>query len=141
LQNIRSTGAAVVVVVFAASALAGCGTGGDAMTITPQAAKQPFAARGFRFLEGMSPPRNVRESDGIITDGAPRRPAVGELTVYRATRDAQRACAPSRQHFCGTPVYRVRNVTLAPDPAWSTPDTRRRMLAALRTLGTPVRLN
>jgi hypothetical protein len=132
----------LVAIIVAIAALNGCGTRSSLApaTITPQAAKRPFLHQGFRFLRDMSAPNDVTESDDLLTARGQGKSPVGGITIYRTITQAQRACAPSRRYFCGSPVYRVRNVTMAPDPAWSTPAVRNRLLTALRTLGTPVRI-
>jgi len=141
-KSIRRVCAVVLIVGGSAAGATGCGKAGRGSDspIMAAAAKRGFVARGFvvgcpNIAVGALP------SFGVTTRRAQSacQPNLAEVTVYRTTTDAKKSCLPNAKYFCAGPVYQVRNLVMGIDPSDSI-QTRRQLLNAFRTLGTPTRI-
>jgi hypothetical protein len=103
-------------------------------------AKTAFARRGFEFLANLAVNHQtgVVENNAVIGGTIDAGASIG-LTVYRSPSVAERATAPSPKRFHGPYDYRVANVVLVIDPS-TRASTRKLLLDALRTLGTPIHI-
>jgi hypothetical protein len=118
------------------------GRGRVASPIRLQTARAAFTQRGFRLLPSLfTEPDWVIQDDEILARGkAPFIPP-GGVVIYLYPYWAKRAVAPSPKRFLSPYTYRVANVVLGIDPSThTTRSERQQLIAALTTLGKPVRV-
>jgi hypothetical protein len=115
--------------------------GADA-TISEKQAKAPFLLKRFRLIPDLSSniPTELVAQYVIYPSNLRNFVPLGELRIFTNTSGAKRSSSTTSPGWMHAPsVYRVANIVLDVDVIKYGPQ-RRKLLSALGTLGTPLRV-